>query len=184
MQDVPMDLGLLLACLSLAVAALSLGWQIAVWTLEGRRVRLTLTHGAMGFHGSVTGKVARDGRPKDLTQVRAEGFSGEEVIGVAVTNLGRAPVRIDKYSVRMVDGGLEASFLGEAIGPDLPFRLPPGETETWYARASSARALVHAQRTLRPHASGRVRMTVQLGTGDVRLTRRHLELKVLAAEGE
>lgn len=175
-----MDLGLLLACLSLVIAALSLGWQIAVWTLEGRRVRLTLTHGAMGRGGAVTGKVARNGQPKDLAQVRGEGFTGEELIGIAVTNLGRAPVRIDKYSVRMLDGGMEFSPLGESIGPDLPFRLPPGETETWYARASSARALVYASRGLKPHASARVQMTVQLGTGDVRRTRRHIELDVPA----
>lgn len=138
-QDAGMDVGLLVACLSFGVAALSLGWQIAVWSLDGRRVRLSLTHGAMGRGGAATGKVARDGRPADLDRVRAEGFTGREVIGVSVTNLGRAPVRVDRYSCELVHGGLSYTPIGDAIGPPLPFRLAPGETETWYALGEDAR---------------------------------------------
>ena len=89
-----------------------------------------------------------------------------EVIGIAVTNVGRAPVRIDKYGAELVRGGMSFHPLRDAIGPDLPFRLPPGETETWYARMQDARTLIYATERIRSDVSPDVRMLVTLGTGD------------------
>lgn len=164
--------GLVIALLSLAVALLSAGWQITAWVLDGRRVRLALVHGALGRGGAAVGRVERDGRPKNLTHLRDEGFFDEEVIGVSVTNVGRAPVRIDGYGVELVSGEMSFKPVGDAIGPKLPFRLPPGESETWYARAADARALVGSMGHVRHNTERRVRMTVELGTGDTRRTRR------------
>lgn len=160
------------AALGLLVASLSFGWQIAAWVMDGRRVRVQLLHGARGQHGVAIGKVGRDKQPKDLNTVIAEGFTGEEVIGIAVTNVGRAPVRVDKYSVHLARGGMTFTPIGDAIGPALPFRLPPGETETWFALADDGRRLVSATRSIGQIASSDVYMSVELGTGDVRRTRR------------
>lgn len=161
----------IVAALGLMVASLSFGWQITSWIMDGRRVRVRLLHGAMGHHGVAVGKVSRDRQPRDVNAVIAEGFTGEEIIGIAVTNVGRAPVRIDKYAVALARGGMSFIPIGDAIGPDLPFRLPPGETETWYARADDARRLISATRSIGHAASSDVYMSVELGTGDVRKTR-------------
>lgn len=169
-----------LAALSLLIAALSAGWQIYAWMLDGRRVRLTLVHGLFGRAGAATGRVGRDRLPKDVTQVRRDGFDGLEVIGVSVTNVGRAPVRIDGYGVELVKGAMSFLPVGDAIGPDLPFRLPPGETETWYAKADDARALVYATRGIQTGVSDDVRMMVKLGTGDEKQTRR----SVIVGDGQ
>jgi len=171
-----MDVSLLIACLSLLIGALALGWQVAAWALDGRRVRVVLLHGASGMAGAAVGKVGRNGRPVDLSQVRAEGFTGEEVIGISVTNIGRSPVRVDRYSVELTRGGMSFSPIGDAVGPELPFRLPPGESETWYARHSDALRLLHSMRSIGRAPSRTVRMSVQLGTGDIRRTRRVLEI--------
>jgi hypothetical protein len=154
------------------VAALSLGWQIAVHQLEGRRVRVTLVHGAAGRGSVVTSKVGRTGAPSNHARLAEQGFT-EAVIGVAVTNLGRAPVRVDRYSVLPVGrAAASLSVLGEnVLGPELPYRLPAGETETWFVTDAQARALIAANRAMAP-TSNRVRMSVELGTGDVRRTRR------------
>lgn len=97
-----------------------------------------------------------------------------EVVGIAVTNVGRAPVRIDRYCIALVRGGFSVYPVGNAIGPTLPYRLPPGETEVWLADAQDARALISATRSIGRIASDDVRMEVQLGTGDVKRTRRSL----------
>lgn len=161
-----------LATLSLLIAALSAGWQVYAWVLDGRRVRLTLVHGVFGRGGVATGLVGRDRLPKDVSQVRSEGFDGFEVLGVSVTNVGRAPVRIERYGVELTKGGMSHLPVGDLMGPDLPFRLPPGETETCYAKVEDARPLVYATRGIRRVVSDDVRMVVKLGTGDEKRTRR------------
>lgn len=172
--------GFALACLSLVVAGLSAGWQVYAWVLDGRRVRLALVHGVLGRAGAATGLVGRDRAPNDLSRLRSQGFDGPEVVGVSVTNVGRAPVRIDRYGVQLVEGGMSFLPVGDALGPELPFRLPPGETETWYAKVDDARALVFATRGVVRRVSNDVRMTVDLGTGDTKRTRR----SVLVGDGE
>lgn len=158
-----------IACLGFFVAALGLGWQIASWALDGRRVRVRLKHGAMGRGGAVAGSVPRSGEPRDIASVRAEGFTGREVIGIEVTNIGRLPVTVRKYSVHAQGTGFAFTPMGEAIGPTMPFRLEPGDSETWYAEMDSARALVESVKAI-GRSARRVSMTAELGTGEERRT--------------
>lgn len=169
-----MNAALLVASSSLVLAAASLGWQVAAWLMDGRRVRVTLLHGLLSAGGVYAGKVERGGRPRDLASLYRQGLHGTEVIGVAVTNVGRAPVRIDRYSIALAEGGMSFTPVADAIGPALPHRLPPGETETWYAEADSARALVSSVRAVGRRASDDVRAVVELSTGDEKRTRRTL----------
>lgn len=164
------------AILGLLVAAMSLGWQVCSWIYDGRRVRVALVHGVLGQTMVAAGRVGRDRKPRPVAPMRQQGFTGSEVIGIAVTNVGRAPVRIDRYSAGLVRGGMSLSPVGNAIGPALPFRLPPGETETWYAHADDARALIEATRSIGRAASLHVYMSVELGTGDTVRARRTIQL--------
>lgn len=162
----------IVAALGLLVAALALGWQIAAWLYDGRRVRVSLVHGAISSSLAVTGKVERDRQPRDLSSSYIPGFVGREVIGIAVTNVGRAPVRIDRCTVVPRIGALSFTAHGNIVGPDLPYRLPPGETETWFVDATDVRALITSNAGTNRRASRDVAMTVVLGTGDSRRTRR------------
>lgn len=174
--DTVAAVALALSIVGAVTAALSLGWQVASWSLDGRRVRVRLLHGAIGPQGTATGPVGRDGKPRDLKAINLEGFTKKEVIGIAVTNVGRAPVRVDRYEVVLVRGGFSFFPLGNAIGPTLPHRLAPGETEVWLADADDARALIRSTRAIGRGSSSDVRMQVHLGTGDVRRTRRSVVL--------
>lgn len=167
---------LLIACFGAVMAVLSLGWQIAAWMMEGRRVRVVLKHGAMGHNGFAVGAVERSGKPRDLHSVIAEGFTGRDVLGVTVTNLGRAPVTVTKYSTILIGGALSFSPIGSQIGPILPFRLQPGESESWYADMLDVSALVQTAAAVskKRKVRRRVCMAVELGTGDIKRTRRHL----------
>lgn len=167
-----MDTALIVACSSLVLAAASLGWQVATWHMDGRRVRVALLHGLVSGGGVYSGKVEARGHPRDLKPLYRQGIRGTEVIGVAVTNVGRAPVRIDRISIALAEGGMSYVPINETIGPALPHRLPPGETESWYAEADAARALVSATRAAGLRASDDVRAVVELGTGDEKRTRR------------
>lgn len=169
-------LTLSLAGLSLLVAALSLGWQVAGYLLEGRRVRVTLLHGAQGHVGAAVGPVKRDRKPNNLRGLRAEGFEGTEIIGITATNIGRAPITIERYSVHAHKGGMAFTPLGDRMGPEFPFRLPPGESQSWYAEMRDARALIHALNAVKPARTGDVYMSITLGTGDQKHTKRRIQV--------
>lgn len=169
------ELTLAIAALSLVIACLSLGWQIASWLLDGRRVKLVLKHGARGHAGAALGPVGRDGAPRDLRNVRAQGFVDTEVLAVTVINVGRAPVVVERYAVVHESSGMSFSPLADAIGVNLPFELGPGRSETWYADMDDVRALNHAAAAI-DRRGGTVRMTVDLGTGDTKKTRERMRL--------
>lgn len=65
--------------------------------------------------------------------------------------------------------------VGDIVGPPLPFKLEPGESETWYSDARDARALLSSLAAI-GRTSRSVRMAVSLGTGQERATRRKLRL--------
>jgi hypothetical protein len=167
--------GFVIACLSFVVAAFVGGWQVFAWLMDGRRVRVALVYGAHTGTAAITGKVRTDGSPPDLGQLHWPG-SLEEVLGISVTNVGRAPVRIDGYGAPIVGGPVSLNPLADAIGPQLPFRLPPGETEAWYVRMSDVRALISSARAIRETVKPEVRMYVKLGTGDEKHSRRTLRV--------
>jgi len=166
---------IIIAIVGLFVSALSFGWQIATWALSGRRVKVRLIHGVEGRGGFAAGPVKRGGAPNDIRSMRSQGWSGREVLGIEVVNIGRANVTIKKYSVHPAGGGMSYTPHGDAIGPSLPFRLEPGESETWYSDMQDARALLKSLKVIGRSAT-RVRMGVNLGTGDERKTRRTLRV--------
>jgi len=168
-------LTLAIAALSLLIACLSLGWQIASWLLDGRRVKLVLKHGAMGRGGAALGEIKRDGRPRDLSQVLGEGFTGTDVLAVTVINIGRAPVVVERYSVVLEGAGLSFTPMGDAIGASLPHELQPGRSETWYAEMGSVRALVSSAAAIDVHGHS-ISMTVELGTGHTKKTPTRLRI--------
>lgn len=172
-----MDASLVVAIISLALATASIGAQITTWVLEGGRAKLTLVHGALALGGVVSGPVGRDGKPRDLSSLRAQGPMGAEVVGVTVANVGRAPLRVTSYGVKLTRPGLSFTPVGDAIGPSLPYTIEPGSSETWFAEMRSARALVATAGEVLTSVSNQVYMTVSFGTGRVRRTRRTLVVK-------
>lgn len=100
---------LLVAALSLVLAGLSLGWQIAQWLMSGARAKASLCHGLLDHGGAYVGDVGTDGRPKNLRPLVAQGLGREEVLAVRVTNHGRAPVTVTKYWAELKQGTLAFS---------------------------------------------------------------------------
>ncbi|MFB9749216.1 phosphoribosylamine--glycine ligase [Leifsonia shinshuensis] len=168
------EIALLVSVFSLCVAALSLGWQIALWLLGGRRVSIQLRHGVLGDGGIAAGPVG-NGKANDISSMRHQVFVGPEVVGVDVINVGRLPLTVSEYSLRVKGGQFSFVPHGEVIGRPLPFRLEPGESETWYVDAADARALARVHRDMGKRVA-EVFMAVKLGTREEKRTKQTLAL--------
>lgn len=166
---------LLVAVVGLAVAALSLGWQIASWLLSAGRVRPRLRHGILTPGGLFSALVTESGAPADLASITEQGFIGSEVLAVQVANIGRGPVTVERFEVVLRGGKVSFVPHGDAIGPALPTRMEPGTSETWMVKMETVRAFVHASQVLTP-GRRRVGMTVELATGQKRSTRHAIEV--------
>ncbi|MBA4608425.1 phosphoribosylamine--glycine ligase [Aeromicrobium sp. Marseille-Q0843] len=155
---------LLISALSLVLAGLSLGWQVAQWLLAGGRPRATLIHGLVDGNSVYSGRV-KEGVPHDLSSLRRQGIIGTQVVGIRVTNHGRAPVSISSVAVHTRGGALTLNPLGGLIGPSLPYQLLPGTNETWYVDAVDVAKLASSSREVLNENVQGIYMTAALGTG-------------------
>lgn len=156
---------LLISAVSLAVAGTSLGWQIAQWLLSAGRPKAKLLHGVQGGGGAVTGPVGKDGKQFRTDRLRAQGFNGPELIGVQITNHGRAPVTIESVSVAPRGGSARFVPQAQLMGPDLPHRIDAGTNASWYVDVEVGQLLVETSRTALEERVTGVYMTATLGTG-------------------
>lgn len=168
------SVAILVAALSLVMAALSLGWQIAQYLLSAGRPKATLLHGLANGGEAYSGPVGADRTGFDLDRLRKQGMTGTEVVGVQVTNHGRAPVIVESVSLRPRGGSMSFVPIGERIGPELPHKLEPGANASWFLDHAHAVRLADVSRsTAREKVSG-VYMTAQLGVGKTIKTKRTL----------
>lgn len=172
-----MDIAALaISVLSLIIAGLALGWQIAVWALNGPRIRTVLQHGVIGRGGAVVTTVGRDKKLRDMSSMREQGWNGPDVIAVLVTNTGRLRAKITRFGVHLKRSGMSVQYpAGNKWSPELPHWLEPGESATWYVDMQDARALVYATRQTGQTGAGGVFMTVETGTGKTIATPRQIE---------
>lgn len=156
-------LAILVSCGSLLLAGLSLGWQVAQWLLSAARPRAELRHGLLAGGSVVAGSVSKEGVGCDVAQLLRQGFTGSEVLGILVTNRGRAPLSVDRVTVR-ARGGLMSLVPTSTFGPDLPYTIQPGTNASWYLPLEQAEMLLAASRAANEAVSG-LYMTAELGTG-------------------
>lgn len=170
------DVALLISTLSLVIAGASLGWQVAQWLLSAGRARAVLMHGMLHGAGAFVGPVRKDGSGYDLKILHRQGFEGIAVVGIQVTNHGRAPLFVEGVSLAPRGGVMRFVPMAELHGPDLPHRLEAGTNASWYTSTDHAVTLAASSRdVLREKVSG-VYMTAQLGTGNTVETKRTLRV--------
>ena len=156
---------LALSAVSLLVAGLSLGWQVAQWLLSAARPKAQLMQGVLSAGGVYLRPVDREGRSAGLQQLRSQGIGGPEVIGIRVTNHGRAPLIVERVSVHSRGGSLSLVPISELTGSPLPRRIDPGANESWFVDLDWALPLMQASReVLKERVSG-LYMAAELGTG-------------------
>lgn len=178
MGDFIMSLAaLIVAILSLVVAVSALCWQVVTWQINGGRVRVQLVHGVVGAGGVVTTPIRRDNTAVDIDALRGLGWHGPEMLGVVVTNTGRADVHVTGTAFWHPTSRTALSFPGgNALSPRLPDTVSPGTTETWYLDLVEGRALVRAMNEAEQLRGRQLQMRVTLGSGKTKTTRGSLQV--------
>lgn len=139
------------AIVSLVLAALSLGWQIAQFLLTGARVRAGLKAGLLGSGGALVWPVTT--RQVDVERYRQQGFT-DPVFAIEVRNTGRMSIAVEQVKVRFEGWGAEFHEPEAPYNPPSPTRLEPHSSKTWYVNAdtvkAAARSAIEAGMATRP----------------------------------
>lgn len=164
---------LVIAVFGAIVGTASLTWNVVQFLLAGPRPKAHLIVGAVtpGQH-LVTGP-ASAAIFETFDRLAKEGYT-QRVIGVKVVNHGRAPTRVQRWSVKCAQSGISVTPIGDTIGPTLPYDLAPQTSETWVVDFQTAYALVHATAQTFHHSPEPVHVIVELGTGKTLVSRESL----------
>lgn len=162
-------LTLVIAILALLVSATTLTWHYLSWKLSGGRPKPILMLGYLGRGGAVSIE-AHQAKPGWEMKVREQGFH-TPVIGVKVINDGRLPITVSSWAIGH-SYGINYVPVGNTIGPDLPYRLEAGDSETWFTPCTNAHALVHASEALDRNTPVMLHGEVSVGAGRTYKTKR------------
>lgn len=115
------------------LAALGTGAQ-AYWArrMATRRYDVAARFGLMGVNGVVVHKdrvMTREER-----EINARQSYDRPVFGVIVRNTGALPIVVNKWSLNAGYG--DFSPLRDSIGKPLPYEIPAGGSESWWADAA------------------------------------------------
>lgn len=160
-------IALLISVGSLTIAGLSLGWQVAQWLWSGRRPRAHLLHGLLTRTNAAVGPIRRDGLPRNLTHLREQGIDGEEILGIKIISLGRLPIEVESISIHFRGSSMTLVPQREPalVGPDLPHRIEPGSSCSWYVPFDTFVPVIRACRTSSHENITGVYLGAELGDG-------------------
>jgi hypothetical protein len=117
---------LILGILGFGVGVASLTWNIVSFLWQGARPKLTPVVGTVTPGGMVTHDATRDAR-EGLVHAAAQLPPGPLIIGVKVTNAGRAPFHVAGWAIRADPGGPSLVPVDVPIGGTaIPHDIPPG----------------------------------------------------------
>ena len=117
---------LAVAIAGVALGAASLGWQAATFLLTGSRLRIDERHGATDGRNIVSGPPGS----QSLALLSAQGLT-HEVMGAEIFNRGRIGVSVTGFRA-VSSRGTRFAPIASLLGPHLPHRLEPGDSESWF----------------------------------------------------
>jgi hypothetical protein len=165
-----------IAVLGLVVSAVNATWSVAQWKLNGARPAVELIVGAVAANGSgLVSMPVRAGSDPNFGRLAEQGFT-RPVIGITVTNTGRLPVRVQRWTIQCAKNGTSFAPVGQSLGPPLPYVLEAGAQETWVVDLQAAKALSSAATVITNKAPEPVVGTVQLGSGQSLKTKESLRV--------
>lgn len=153
---------LVIAVAGLALAAVSLTWQVVQHRLSGARVKAELLWGGRGPARIISGPIRGD-----LRQLAGAGVT-EAIIGVRGRNVGRLAVDITDFAIEL-DCGMSYSLPGWQVNPATPHRLEPGSVVAFYVPLEDVNATIEAVRGIQEYR-GKIRGRLGLGSGETATT--------------
>lgn len=156
---------LAIAVFGTVVATASLTWNVVQFLLGGAWPKAQLILGMMSSGGGLVSGPPGTDPFGSLARLAEQGYT-LPVIGVKVVNYGRAPVRVERWSVKCMNADIALlPPRDESIGPELPHDLPAGANGTWVIDLQLARSLAHAAAATFEQKPEPVHVVVELGTG-------------------
>ncbi|SMD24201.1 hypothetical protein [Lentzea albidocapillata] len=155
------------AVVAIVMSALTLTWQVANYLLTGGRPKVELRVGAIHESGQLVHGPVRNLSAEWAQRHARQGFT-RPVLVVQVRNVGRLPVTIAEWSVTAEPAGAAFQPIGESIGPDLPYKLEPGASETWALELHTVETLVSVTAETFEVAKGKTTVRGKVGLGDGR----------------
>jgi hypothetical protein len=132
---------LVLGITGTVLAALSLGWQVWSFRLQGARPKLMPVIGVHHGDGMYLSD-ATDDVHQLLDAIAAQYPDGTRMVGVQVVNAGRTPFHVAGWSMRVEPAGALYLPGDPPIGcPDLPCDIPAGATETFFTALDNIHVL-------------------------------------------
>ena len=132
--------------------------------------------GVLNGPDALVGPVRKDGAGSNLADLRRQGFDGTAVIGIQVTNHGRAPVFVETVKLAPRGGRMQLTPVAQLHGPDLPHKIEPGANAGWYTSVDHAVTLATSSREVLHESVSGVYMTADLGTGATVETKQTLRI--------
>ena len=147
---------LAIAVIGLILSVVNTVWQIRQHVLSGARVDVELHWGAMG-----QGRVASAPIVGSLESFRHAGVD-TPIFVVTGANGGRSPIDVTGFYIDLKGGG-SYSVEGAAVNPQLPHRLEPGSSVSFYIAIDEVEQLITA---LSMSYGGTIRGRLNLAVGD------------------
>ncbi|WP_068329691.1 hypothetical protein [Janibacter terrae] len=149
---------LVIAVLGLVLSVVNTAWQVRQHALSGARVAVELHWGAMG-----QGRVASAPITGSLENFRHAGVD-TPIFVVTGANGGRSPIDVTGFYIDLKGGG-SYSVAGAGINPQLPHRLEPGSSVSFYIVIDEVERLITA---LSMTYGGTIRGRLNLAVGDAK----------------
>ncbi|MFF8486151.1 hypothetical protein ACGFZG_18375 [Streptomyces antibioticus] len=173
---------LVISIIALCAAVGNLTWQLALYLLNGPRIRVRMAVGAVGRGGLVTVPVEN---VKDLTKTFAsleqQGYA-QPVLAVHVVNHGRLGVELLDFGIE-VPKGVRLKPLADAItDTPMPFVLEPHREGTWALPFHHVVSLVEASQATWPNEAHPVRASVRRAGGRIVYAKQTLRMALPGPE--
>ncbi|HEY1445104.1 MAG TPA: hypothetical protein VGF51_09405 [Acidimicrobiales bacterium] len=151
-----------LAIIAVLGATIALAWRFVDWKSIHRGVRVDIRHA--------------------LAVDQERGVSEHRVITVTAHNVGRAPVSVTGWGLRLRHGQDVVFFEDTPTsGPALPLTLQPGYEATWHMMHDAVMASLADQPTKRSFA---LHGFVRLGTGRTAISKKKITISASKGSGE
>ena len=151
-----------IAVIGAITGVVSLTWNVVSFLLEGGRPKLKPIVGFLSPRGPVYADATRDMR-ESLASAEGQIPAGPRVVGVEVTNAGRASFHVARWALRSEPGGISFTTLGAMTGSaTIRTDIAPGASAMFYTDLNDAYALASAAKAAHGKPQ-RIVVTVESG---------------------
>lgn len=164
-----------IAVFGAVVAAGSATWNVAQWRLSGGRAKVRLVMGNATPSGLMVGEPS-EATSRNIQRLAEIGFA-KQVVGVEVSNVGRAAITVQSWALKTTKTEVSYIPITDSVGPPLPCTIDPGAQQTWVVDMQEGVSLLHTAAEFEGSDGEKICGTARLGTGQQLQTEKSVRLQ-------